>query len=471
MKLREYQEKAKQGLREKFFSEKKHKVITWCATGGGKGLMMSDLVNSLLASNKKVLTVMAGRDLVFQTRENYFKYHKIYSSIIMGNEAGFDQSNPCQICSIDTLRARDIDFIREFPFVIADEAHMTNAPRYQEFFSKMRPDTYFAGYTATPYNNLSFWEDYVYPISPAELRDQGFLVPIIHYAPKSQIDVSEIKTVAGEFNQKQLAGTSSKITGDIVQHWLAHGQDRPTICFAVNKEHSESIACAFRLAGVTAIHLDESSNKHERKDAISRVKQGEIKILCNVNIFSVGVDIPEISCAILARPTQSEILYVQQIGRVLRTFPGKLDSIILDHAGNIYRHGGAYDDREIRLGNKPKTETKVKVKTCKSCMAVVGQHVSFCPMCGEEFKTTPKDGICEVNGELGVVTNYHRILFFRFYEELLKKEKWMGWKPVVKFHKLYDRFGNDMFEYRKEITIPLFFEQSLINKGQLKLEF
>jgi DNA repair protein RadD len=454
--LRPYQLLAKNLLREKF-SQNIRRIINHSPTGTGKGLMMSDLVNSITSKGIPVLSVMAGRNIVFQTVKNYHKYHGIVSSIIMGNERGFNPNLLSQICSIDTLRSRDIDFVKNFRYIITDEAHMTNADRYQNFYAKLPPDAYHIGYTATPYNYLTFWDDVIVPITPRQARDQGWLVPVIHYAPKDQINTSNIKMAAGEFNQTQLAEESSKITGDIVEHWKKFGENRPTVCFGVNKNHSQMIADAFNAVGIPARHLDESDSKDKRDQAIADVQSGKLKILCNVNIFSVGVDIPELSCAICARPTMSEIVYIQQLGRILRPCFNKYNAIILDHAGNIFRHGDVYEERKARIGGKKdrNTEKVIHVVTCEKCYAVRPRGNPICPQCGHVNEKIDRF-IEHVDGELSTITEVD-LRFLRIQKDLqhlTEQSNFMGWKPFAKYFKLYDKFGDDIFIYMNQLQLP-----------------
>ena len=135
--LRDYQELGKNQLREKI-SQGYKKIILWAMTGAGKGLWMSDLAASLVKNNKKVLVIMRRRNLIRQTKKNFLKYNNLSCSIIMG-QARPNPENPIQICSIDTIRNRikneKYNFLKDFDFVIVDEAHDTTSPSYDKFFN------------------------------------------------------------------------------------------------------------------------------------------------------------------------------------------------------------------------------------------------------------------------------------------------------------------------------------------------
>jgi superfamily II DNA or RNA helicase len=434
---------------------------------------------------------MRRRELIFQTKKSIKKFTGIDASIIMGNEKGFDPECNIQVCSIDTISRRigknKYKFLLDFDYVIVDECHDSTSPKYLNFLN-MFPDKYWIGFTATPFNTgnkyLEEWEDIICPIEPEELRDQGYLVPEKTYAPK-KIDLTGISTTRGDYDNKTLAerASGSAIVGDIIQTWIDYGDNRPTILFAVNKEHSKIMAEAFRQAGISAIHQDESHNSQERQDAIKKLENGTYKILCNVNIFSTGVDIPRAGCGIFARPTKSEILYVQQVGRILRTFKicGKCradcgaepvcfrcgsdqftdikeSAILLDHANNCERFGLAFKKRNARIVKPDKKETKKAeedlIKTCSKCYLNYEGHLSECPDCGHENEKV-KRKINEIDGELELKSQesmkHKRIL--KIKNDLLKFS-YSKWKPVVKWIKLHEIYGDEIYDYKEELEMP-----------------
>jgi superfamily II DNA or RNA helicase len=152
---------------------------------------------------------------------------------------------------------------------------------------------------------------------------------------------------------------------------------------------------------VPAVHCDASSTDEERKAAKKGLEDGSIRVLCNVDIFSVGWDCPIVSCVILARPTWSLIWYLQAIGRGLRSYPGKRDCIVLDNAGNVFRHGTPYRPREISLEKPDRRKSKLKpditVRQCEECMSVFETPADCCPYCGW---TLPKREIKLADGVL-----------------------------------------------------------------------
>lgn len=394
IKLRDYQENGISEIYSKWRA--KRKIILWAQMGSGKSEMAAYIAQDAMKDNVPVVMIMRGRQLVFNLSKRLDRY-KIDHSIFMAENVRLNKSKLIQICSIDTLISRD-----QFPFedrnciVILDEAHKD----YESVFERYKTQLVL-GLTATPFSDMSMYEGYVQPIEPWELRDQGILVPDKIFCPHV-IDTSGIKIVAGDFKRDQVAQlvTQGEIVGNVIGDYIKYGESRPAVCFAVNIEHSKQLRDSFISSGIPAIHCDANSTDEERKLAEEGLINGSIKVLCNVDIFSVGWDCPIVSCIILARPTWSLVWYLQAIGRGLRSSPGKDNCIILDNAGNVYRHGTAYRPRQISL-EKPDRKSKtrkgdVTIRTCHECLSIYETPATECPYCGaippvREIKTT--DGI------------------------------------------------------------------------------
>ena len=112
------------------------------------------------------------------------------------------------------------------------------------------------------------------------------------------------------------------VTGDIVETWLKLGESRPTLCYCVNRKHAQHVSERFIEAGVTCEYMDGETPREEREETFDRFRSGETKIICNVGVLTTGIDLPNASCVVDAKPTKSKMLFVQTIGRGLRTAPG-----------------------------------------------------------------------------------------------------------------------------------------------------
>jgi DNA repair protein RadD len=214
-------------------------------------------------------------------------------------------------------------------------------------------------------------------------------------------------TRLGEFQQDELADAMDKasITGDIVDTWLKLGENRPTIAFCVNRKHAQHVCERFVEAGVRAEYADCDTRREDRGDMFARFRSGEAKVLCNVGILTTGLDLPMVSCVIDAQPTKSRILFVQKIGRGLRTAEGKANCKILDHAGNHLRLGmvtdikqDCLDDGRRRQGSTKKERADSLPKLCPECKAVLSSSARECSACGAKIIAVSQ--VREVQGEL-----------------------------------------------------------------------
>lgn len=389
--LRDYQER---GIEEVFhhFQSGNNNVILYAAPGAGKSEMSAYVARDCLKNNFPCVFYVRGRELVKNLSNRLTKY-KIDHSVFMSGHPRMDKSKRIQICSIDTASARN-----EYPFsdvecmLILDEQHKD----YEKVYSNYK-HAFIMGMSGTPFNEKmnKNYHAIVNPIEAYELRDAGFLVPDKHYCPHI-MDTSNIKIVAGDFDKKQLESlvTESRVVGDIVSDYMEKALGRPAVCFAFSVKHSEMLADAFNAAGIKAIHVDAKSPEHLKDYAKQGLEDGSIKVVCNVDIFSVGWDCPSVSCVILARPTWSVIWYLQAIGRGLRSCDGKNDCIILDSAGNVFRHGTFYEIRSVDLSKKAEKKAykiKENIKNCENCFYIIPSDQYECPACGHIHKRKIKE--------------------------------------------------------------------------------
>ena len=238
--------------------------------------------------------------------------------------------------------------------------------------------------------------------STQELIDENLLAPIRYYAPPGP-DLSKVRTTAGEFNAGDLADAMDKpsITGSAVAEYRKVAHNRPAVAFCVNIKHAENVAQEFREAGYRAVAVSGESDSVERDAALRGLRDGQLDIVCNCALWVAGVDAPSIACIIMLAPTQSLTKYLQSIGRGLRMHPGKDCCVVLDHAGNLARHGDPTMPRTWSLlgGDKKKSEKQeLPVRVCPSCFSVVAASATDCA-CGHHFAPKERE-LNHVDGEL-----------------------------------------------------------------------
>ncbi|MCU7863650.1 MAG: hypothetical protein KZQ92_06700, partial [Candidatus Thiodiazotropha sp. (ex Lucinoma borealis)] len=215
-----------------------------------------------------------------------------------------------------------------------------------------------------------------------------------------------VKTRAGDFAENELSTALNRkeLIGDIITTWKARGEQRPTLVFAVDIAHSKAITTEFQTEQIEAAHLDAYTKAEERAEIVDAFKAGEIQVLSSVNVLGIGFDAPEASCAVLARPTLSEALHMQQIGRVIRPAENKADAVILDHSGNTLRFGLPQHFEVPDLGSDKrqpanKTRKQKRMVTCSSCGAVMEPGQKTCAACGIDRPIKATE-VHQLDGEL-----------------------------------------------------------------------
>lgn len=381
--LRDYQVKAITDTRQAYLQGKRS-VMLQLPTGAGKSVIAGDMIQKALARGRRVCFVVDRLELINQMSE-HLDALGIDHGVIQGQHERFRPSMAVQVASIQTLARRRVE---GFDLYIYDEAHSFHTAHRR--LMELHCGSKFLGLSATPFTKGLGRHFDVLVCGPSTrwLIEQGYLVPPVVYAP-SEPDLTGVSVVAGEWKEDELAAACTPIVGDIVATWLQKGEDRQTICFAVNRAHSDHIREQFEAVGVAAAHLDCYTPDEERRQIIEDFKSGAVRILCNVGILTKGFDAPIASCLIYARPVRSSLaLYIQMGGRVLRPAPGKADAIILDHAGNTLRFGFLTDDLPRHLDKGEKAEKKEAQKKekqpvkCGHCFYVKPANVHQCPQCG-----------------------------------------------------------------------------------------
>lgn len=447
VKLRPYQIDA---IRQVFMSFKigETNVILNSPPGSGKTEIATAIIVDCIKNGFPVVFVVRSRELVKNASRRFDRY-KIDHSVFMAGSSRLDLSKKVQVCSADTLNAR-----KKYPFndqeclLVLDEQHKDYSKVIENY-----PSGFILGLSGTPFNDEmnKYFHRVISPIQAYELRDDGYLADFITYCPNT-IDAKDVSIKAGDFKRDELESlvVQSAIVGNVVKDYIKYGEERPAVCFAVSVEHSKLLASEFNSMGIKAVHCDANSSEKERDNARIGLEDGSIKVVCNVDIFSVGWDCPIVSCIIQARPTWSLIWYLQALGRGNRIHPEKNNCIVIDSAGNVFRHGLFYEPREIELGKEKKKKEykeKTNIKNCEMCFRVYEVTPSReCPHCGYVPKIKARE-INVVSGELGL-----------YYESVEQKNARLVRECKLHFQKL------EWMRRKKGILNPNFSINSCIKK-------
>ena len=276
------------------------------------------------------------------------------------------------------------------------------------------PQAKLLGLSATPerldgkglgVNAGGVYETMVLGPSVKELICDGYLSAPRVFAPPVGFDDTGLKSVAGDYDLKEMALRldKPKIIGNAVKHYAKLCEGMPAIAFCATVEHAQHTAEEFKKAGYNFKCIDGTMDDCDRRDATEGLGNGKYDGLTSCEIISEGTDIPVVGCAIFLRKTKSLAKYLQQAGRVLRPYPGKEYSIILDHVGNVELHGFPDDDREWSLdgrAKKSKQKDEFFMRTCPNCYACYKSSLKACPVCGCEQSIKSKQEIEFVEAEL-----------------------------------------------------------------------
>jgi superfamily II DNA or RNA helicase len=413
--LRPYQQAAINNIKTAFVKGK-NRIMVCSPTGSGKGVMLSHIINSAANKGSTVLFLVHRREIVNQISA-YMDHYEIPHGVIMAGDF-HDPRFLVNLASIQTIvRRMEQKTFEPSDIIIVDEAHHATAATYLKVINAFQKKL-LIGFSATPVRKSgmglgNLFDELITVATISDLVKDGFLVPTRYYAPFTP-DLSGVKITAGDYNEKQLnmVMLQGQITKGIVENWQKYGEDRQTICFTATVAHSVAVCEAFQAAGIPAEHIDGKSELEERKKVLRRYRNGDVRVLCNCAVFTEGVDIPQIACVIMARPTKSISMYLQCIGRGMRICDGKKDMILLDHAGVYWEHGPVEEITEWTLDetkkiasekNEERKEKNSKPIECKQCGRVYTGQLK-CPSCGTipDIKRYGED-VDYIDGVLGEI--------------------------------------------------------------------
>jgi len=413
--LREYQELLIEGVRSEFDSGKKRVCIV-SPCGSGKTVIMAWMSAQSKLRGNNVLFAVHRQELIKQSSDT-FKDMGITHGIIA---AGFPMNlnEKIQIASIQTV-IRRLNKINAPQVIILDEAQHCLAGTWKKLLNAY-PQAFVIGLTATPARTSGqglgdIFESMVIGPSVKKLIAMKNLAPYKYYAPPVAANLDGIRVKLGDYDKSEVAlrMDKSEIIGDIISHYQKFVSGGKAVCYCASVAHSQHTAEMFRKAGISALHIDGETPDISRQAAIEEFKAGKIKILCNVDLISEGYDCPSMDAVILARPTQSLVLFIQQAMRCMRADKHNPDkvAIIIDHVGNVYRHGLPDEDREWSLdGKKKKTGTArstFPVRQCPKCYAT-NRPVAVCPECGYKYPVEDRADPEQKAGQLSEVINLER---------------------------------------------------------------
>lgn len=405
--LRQYQNDLVQQTRSSFRAGK-NKPLVVLPTGGGKTTCFSYIAAGAVAKGLRVWIIAHRKELIRQAGRTLGDFNLSYGIIKSGVPARPAES--IQVASVQTLVGK-LGRIAPPDLIVIDEAHHATSATYRKIL-----DTYPAakviGVTATPQRldgtGLGdIFDDIIIGPSLGWLTENGFLSPARYFAPPSKIDLTGVRTRRGDYETAGLEDAMNRpsITGDAVGHYQRLCDGKPMLVFCVSVKHAKDVADEYARAGYRAAHVDGTLDDETRDERINGLATGAYQVITSCDLIGEGLDVPVCVAAQLLRPTQSLVLHLQQIGRVLRVADGKPHAIILDHVGNLQKHNLADAPREWSLAGRATKrcrhddEEDVKVRSCLQCFAA-HEPAPVCPFCGFVYPPKPKSALEIKQGEL-----------------------------------------------------------------------
>jgi len=386
-KLRQYQADSIEKVRNALRAGRRRPLLV-LPTGGGKTVCFSHITAGAAAKGKRVMILVHRQELLNQCSRALSSLGVQHGAISAQRTA--DPTHLVQVASVQTL-VRRFDRVQPPDLIIADEAHHAVAGSWAKVIAQY-PQARVLGVTATPCrldgSNLGdVFDELIIGPQVSELMADGYLCPVSYYAPNT-IDLAGVHTVAGDYNRRELNERVDRptITGDAIVQYRRIADGLPTAVFCTSVAHAQNVCAQYVAAGYRARVLEGSMSDRDRAAAVDDLACERISHLVTVDIVSEGFDLPVVTVCQMLRATQSLGLYLQQLGRVMRIHPGKKRAIVLDHVGNVVRHGFAEDHRDwslegsMRRGRGAK-DAGPKYRQCPQCYAV-HPPAPACPQCG-----------------------------------------------------------------------------------------
>lgn len=403
IELRPYQSEAVQAIYDYFAKETGNPLVV-LPTGAGKSLTMADFIKGACTrfTGTRIILLTHVKELIQQDAQAIIRYWPDAPIGIWSASLGKKVKHQITVAGIQSIHRLPASFAGT-DLVLIDEAHLLSKKAdtmYGRFIAGLRqynPSLKVIGLTATPYRMDSglltqgehrIFTDICYEADVGDLIKKGYLCPLIARNGATRADLSDVHTRGGEYVAGELQAAMDKdhLIEGALDEVARYAHDRKHILgFCAGIEHAEHCAKAARERGWTADFVSGDMANGIRDAKINAFKEGRTRLLFNAMLLTTGFDAPHIDCILMLRPTKSTGLYVQIMGRGLRKHPSKENTLILDFAGNVERHG-PIDQIKVR-GKAEKGEgvSVAPVKECPNCEALIHAAARECPECGHVF--------------------------------------------------------------------------------------
>lgn len=313
-------------------------VLAVAATGFGKGVVMADMAYKAAQKGRDVLAVTNRRQIVLQLRE-HCERAGVTAGIIMGNIDRDDDAR-VQVASAQTLQSRGLSRLKKPGFLLIDEAHQMG-----KFYDRLIRETFAGvpvlGLTATPVGpggcRLSQFDEIVEPIRNSEVIAAGHLLRVHPYLAPSEPDLGGINLKSASQDEIGQRVDACTIYGDVFAEWEPY-KHMQTMVVLPSRAVCNGFLHQCESRGIKARVVDGTTEQSERTETFSEFQAGDCQMLLGVDVIREGLDLPIAQCLIDLQPTHQFRVYWQKIGRVKRPHPGQDSAVVIDLAGNLWRH-------------------------------------------------------------------------------------------------------------------------------------
>ncbi len=340
IELREHQQEALDALQRLRDEGKTIALLTHAAGAGKTRVAIADAKRM----GGRTLYITHRKGLVDQAAEEFRQlWPEASTGVLVGGRRDPDAQNV--IGSVQSVSRGLERFDPDaFTSVVIDEAHHATAPSYQKILGHFTP-RFILGLTGTPeradgQSVLDLFEQSAHRLTLEEAVRAGQLVPIRCVRVETNVDLSRVRFNQVQYNRRDIEETIAVPGRDrlIVQTYLDHVPNRKAVVFCVNVRHGEQLAERIREAGVAAQSVSGRMTDDERKEVLDAFAAGNVRVLCACDILNEGWDCPDVEVLMMARPTLSKVLYMQQLGRGTRKAPGKESLLVFDFVDNATRY-------------------------------------------------------------------------------------------------------------------------------------
>lgn len=389
-KLRDYQAEIINKIQNSMLTGHR-RIIVQSPPRTGKTVVMSEIARRATVKNRRVLFLIHRKEVLEQANATFKEQGVDFDLLTSG--------------MVQTLTRR-VNKLDAPHLILVDEAHHVLSKSYRRILDKFK-DAYVLLFTATPVRlgreQLDqVADDIVLGKSIKELTAAGFLAPFRYYQPPAGFNQSELKlSSTGDYTNKSITSAlQSCLYGDLVSHYKRLAAGKQAVCYCHSIDAAKHAAAEFNKNGIAAAEVDGTTPRSERDELVKKFRAGAIKVMVNVNLFTEGVDLPDVDVVILARPTSSLSLYLQFAMRCLNPRAGKV-AVIIDHANNVEKFG--YPDSErnwlqlVKTGAKTRKNAETdnfNIVTCETCFAVLESRTikaGTCPYCDALIKQKRPD--------------------------------------------------------------------------------